>query len=204
MCDVAASQKADGSPGISICFFHLVNSDAYIRFPNTSSAHAIHCNYRELCKNTNRALAVAMVTGLSSGGLQCGAIFHFNKNYVCFKGQVWAHNHIDIQFIWLHWMLLKDERLEWILSTDKVSFIFSCEVYGSVYYMISDVIIFQKTKEKWNRRLSGIMLCRIIIYLKAVTLLHSFPIEEECCKPEEIVGDDFLSSPPGIQFTHPD
>lgn len=102
MCDVATSQKADGSPGISICFFHLVNSDAYIRFPNTSSAHAIHCNYRELCKSTNRALAVAMVTGLSSGGLQCSAIFHFNKNYVCFKGQVWAHNHIDIQFIWLH------------------------------------------------------------------------------------------------------
>lgn len=85
--------------------------------------------------------------------LQCGAIFHFKKNYVCFKGQVWAHNHIDIQFIWLHWMLLKDERLEWILSTDKVSFIFSCEVYGSVYYVISDVIIFQKTKDKWNRRL---------------------------------------------------
>lgn len=105
---------------------------------------------------TNRDLAVAMVTGLSSGGLQCGAIYHFNKNYVCFKGWVWAHNHIDMQFISLHWMILKDERLKWILSTDKVSFIFSCEVYGWVYYVISDVIIFQKTKGKRDRRLYGI------------------------------------------------
>lgn len=98
------SQKTSGAfgpvlvswnpPGTSISFFHLVNSDAYIRSPNMSSAHAIRCNYHEVCKSTNRALAVAMVTGLSSGGLQCRAIYHFNKNYMCVsKGRVWAHNH---------------------------------------------------------------------------------------------------------------
>jgi len=93
---------------------------------------------------------------------------------MCFKGRVWAHNHTDIQFISWHWMSLKDERLKWILSTDKVSFILSWKVYGWVYYVITNVIIFQKTKEKWDRRLCGIMSRRNVIQFEAVTLFHSF------------------------------
>ncbi len=177
------SQKASGAfgpilvswnlPGTSISFFHLVNSDAYIRSPNMSSAHAIRCNYREVCKSTNRALAVAMVTGLSSGGLQCRAIYHFNKNYMwCFKGWDSGLTVIDIQFIWLHWMLLKDERLKWILSPDKVSFIFSCERcrLGLLYDIWCNLF----TKDE--KSLSGIMSHRNIIKLKAVYSFKGTPL----------------------------
>ncbi len=64
----------------------------------------------------------------------------FIKNYMCVWRGGTLDSVIDMQFIILHWMLLKDERLKWILSPDNVSLIFSCGV-GWVYYMISDVIL---------------------------------------------------------------
>ncbi len=139
-CDLSPILVSWNLPGTSISFLHLVNSDAYIRSPNMSSAHAIRCSYREVCESTNWALTVAMATGLSREGLQCRAIYHYIKNYMCVWRGGTLDSVIDMQFIILHWMLLKDERLKWILSPDNVSLIFSCGV-GWVYYIISDVIL---------------------------------------------------------------
>lgn len=87
---------------------------------------------------------------------------------------LWTHSLtvIDIQFIWLHWMLLKDERLKRILSPDNVSFIFSCERcrLGLLYDPWCNIF----TQDE--KCLSGIMSHRNIIKLKAVALLYLFHI----------------------------